>query len=67
MTLSQNAATTVLLFEQIVPTDMDITEVGPGWHWYLDRLAATLHNVAMPDWATTIQHSASPTLGDTIG
>lgn len=51
LTLSENADTTLLLFEQILPTDMDIAEVGPGWHWYLDRLAATLANVPMPDWA----------------
>lgn len=50
LTLSEDADTTILLFEQIVPTDMDIAEVGPGWHWYLDRLAATLANVPMPDW-----------------
>ena len=40
LTLSEDADTTTLLFEQIVPPDMDIAEVGPGWHWYLDRLAA---------------------------
>jgi hypothetical protein len=26
----------------IVPPDTDIAEVEPGWHWYLDRLAAAL-------------------------
>ncbi|MGH3983711.1 MAG: SRPBCC family protein [Pseudonocardiaceae bacterium] len=51
LTLSANADATTLLFEQTVPTDLDIAEVGPGWHWYLDRLAATLASLPMPDWA----------------
>lgn len=25
-------------------------EVGPGWEYYLDRLAAALAGEAMPDW-----------------
>ena len=51
LTLTEDAGITILLFEQIVPPDMDIAEVGPGWHWYLDRLAAALANLPMPDWA----------------
>lgn len=23
---------------------------GPSWHWYLDRLVASLAEVPMPDW-----------------
>jgi hypothetical protein len=38
----------------IVPPDTDIAEVGPGWHWYLDRLAAALA-ASHTDWAHTIQ------------
>jgi len=24
--------------------------MGPGWEYYLDRLAAAMHGNAMPDW-----------------
>jgi len=50
LTLSQEAGTTTLLFEQAVPPEMNMTDVGPGWHWYLDRLAASLVGAPMPDW-----------------
>lgn len=50
VTLSEDAGTTTLLFEQAVPSEMDITDVGPGWHWYLDRLVASLAGTPMPDW-----------------
>ncbi|MGH3913621.1 MAG: SRPBCC family protein [Pseudonocardiaceae bacterium] len=50
LTLSPEADTTVLLFEQIVPSEMNLADVGPGWHWYLDRLAASLTSAPMPNW-----------------
>lgn len=50
LTLSEEGGTTMLLFEQTVPADMDVTDVGPGWHWYLDRLDASLAGSPMPDW-----------------
>lgn len=50
LTLSEEADTTTLLFEQTVPPQMHMTDVGPGWHWYLDRLAASLADTPMPDW-----------------
>lgn len=50
LTLSEDAGTTALLFEQTVPPDMDTADVGPGWHWYLDRLGASLADAPMPDW-----------------
>lgn len=50
LTLVRRGDTTTLLFEQSVPPEMDITEVGPGWHWYLDRLIAAVADAPMPDW-----------------
>ncbi len=50
LTLSEEAGTTTLLFAQTVPPEMDTADVGPGWHWYLDRLAASLASTPMPDW-----------------
>ncbi|MGQ0777928.1 MAG: SRPBCC domain-containing protein [Pseudonocardiales bacterium] len=50
LTLSEDAGTTTLLFEQAMPSEMDSTDVGPGWHWYLDRLTASLAGTSMPDW-----------------
>ncbi len=50
LTLSERAGTTMLLFEQTVPPDMSTADVGPGWHWYLDRLGASLAGSPMPDW-----------------
>jgi hypothetical protein len=35
---------------QSMPPDMDSADVGPGWHWYLDRLAASLAGAPMPEW-----------------
>jgi aminocarboxymuconate-semialdehyde decarboxylase len=50
MTLSETSGTTTLLFAQTMPSDMDPADVGPGWHWYLDRLAASLADAPMPQW-----------------
>ncbi|MGH3939364.1 MAG: SRPBCC family protein [Pseudonocardiaceae bacterium] len=50
LTLSREADGTVLLFEQTVPSEMNMGDVGPGWHWYLDRLAASLADAPMPNW-----------------
>jgi len=50
LTLSPEAGATTLLFEQTVPPEMNMADVGPGWHWYLDRLAASLAGAPMPDW-----------------
>jgi uncharacterized protein YndB with AHSA1/START domain len=50
VTLSPEGDGTVLVFDQLVPAGMRPADVGPGWHWYLDRLAASLHGAPMPDW-----------------
>ncbi|MGQ0773360.1 MAG: SRPBCC family protein [Pseudonocardiales bacterium] len=50
LTLAAEGGATTLLFEQAIPPEMQMTDVGPGWHWYLDRLAASLTDTPMPDW-----------------
>jgi uncharacterized protein YndB with AHSA1/START domain len=50
LTLSEESGATTLLFAQSMPPDMDSADVGPGWHWYLDRLAASLAGAPMPEW-----------------
>ena len=32
------------------PTGFSPTDVGPGWHWYLDRLGADLAGTPFPAW-----------------
>ncbi|MDN5916071.1 MAG: SRPBCC family protein [Pseudonocardia sp.] len=41
---------TVLHFRQTLPAGFSPADVGPGWHWYLDRLGASLSGAAFPDW-----------------
>lgn len=50
LTLSEEAGATVLVFEQALPPELSPADVGPGWHWYLDRLAASLVRAPMPAW-----------------
>lgn len=50
LTLAEASGVTVLVFEQAVPSGLSTADVGPGWHWYLDRLAAALAGAPMPDW-----------------
>lgn len=41
---------TVLGFRQVLPAGFSPSDVGPGWHWYLDRLGAHLAGEAFPAW-----------------
>ena len=41
---------TVLGFRQVLPPGFSPTDVGPGWHWYLDRLGADLAGTPFPAW-----------------
>lgn len=41
---------TVLDFAQRLPSRFSPSDAGPGWHWYLDRLGASLSGEAFPDW-----------------
>ncbi|ANY06220.1 SRPBCC family protein [Pseudonocardia sp. HH130630-07] len=52
--LSPAGAGTVLEFEQVLPQGFSPADAGPGWHWYLDRLAAVLSGGPMPDWDETL-------------
>ncbi|MBW0102210.1 SRPBCC family protein [Pseudonocardia sp. KRD291] len=52
VTLADDASGgTVLHFAQTLPAGFSPADVGPGWHWYLDRLGATLSGGTFPDWA----------------
>jgi len=55
---SGSDAGTVLHFEQVLPDSFSPADAGPGWHWYLDRLAAVLAGGPMPDWAATLAATA---------
>ena len=51
--LSEADGTTTLVFVHRLEEPYDATSVGPGWHYYLDRLGAALAGTAMPgmeDW-----------------
>jgi uncharacterized protein YndB with AHSA1/START domain len=50
VTLATEVDATTLLFQQSVPPEMDPADVACGWHWYLDRLAASLTGAPMPAW-----------------
>ena len=41
---------TVLHFRQTLPPGISPAAAGPGWHWYLDRLGASLTGARFPDW-----------------
>lgn len=49
---------TALEFRQVLPEGFSTADAGPGWHWYLDRLAAVLSGGPMPDWETTLAETA---------
>ena len=50
VTLTESATGTSVRFEQHVAEGLDVAEVAAGWNWYLDRLEASMHGTAMPDW-----------------
>jgi uncharacterized protein YndB with AHSA1/START domain len=50
VTLATEDGATTLLFEQAVPPDTEPADVAVGWHWYLDRMAASLTGAPMPAW-----------------
>ncbi|MFP5072381.1 SRPBCC family protein [Pseudonocardia nantongensis] len=45
---------TVLEFRQVLADGFSPADAGPGWHWYLDRLAAVLSGGPMPGWEATL-------------
>ncbi len=40
---------TTLLFTQRLAEPYDASSIGPGWHYYLDRLGAVVAGVTVPD------------------
>ena len=53
ITLSESNGLTTLLFVHRLTEPYDPTSIGPGWHYYLDRLAAAINGDLMPevdDW-----------------
>lgn len=50
LTLEPVGSGTELTFVHVLPDPGASGEIGPGWHYYLDRLAASLAGEPMPDW-----------------
>ncbi|TQS41074.1 SRPBCC domain-containing protein [Cryptosporangium phraense] len=51
-TLTEEPGGTTLVFEQRIPAGFPypVSEVEPGWRWYLDRLVAAVAGRPMPAW-----------------
>ncbi len=49
MILSSTAVGSSLTFTHELPTPVDASSIGPGWEFYLDRLAAVLDGGEVPD------------------
>lgn len=47
--LAERQGTTTLVFVQRLAEPYDASSVGPGWHYYLDRLGAVLADAPVPD------------------
>ncbi|WP_224392493.1 SRPBCC family protein [Pseudonocardia sp. ICBG1293] len=54
LTLAPEGTGTVLVLPHVLPAGLSPADAGPGWHWYLDRLAASLAGTPMPDWERTL-------------
>ncbi|MCW2609537.1 MAG: hypothetical protein QOC93_2695 [Actinomycetota bacterium] len=50
VTLTPAGGATDLLFVQRMSEPEGLGEVGPGWHYYLDRLQASLAGTDLPRW-----------------
>lgn len=49
VSLSARAGETTLRFTQRLTEPYDASSIGPGWHYYLDRLSAVVADAAVPD------------------
>lgn len=47
--LRQNEGGTTLEFTHRLAEPYDASSIGPGWHWYLDRLGAVVVGSALPE------------------
>jgi uncharacterized protein YndB with AHSA1/START domain len=50
LTLDESDGVTTLRFSQSVGDELDISDVGPGWEFYLDRLVAARADAPLPEW-----------------
>ncbi|HEX6567671.1 MAG TPA: SRPBCC family protein [Acidimicrobiales bacterium] len=48
--LAETDGVTTMTFAHTLGDDIDVTDVGPGWEFYADRLAASRDGDEMPDW-----------------
>jgi uncharacterized protein YndB with AHSA1/START domain len=48
--LVETGGATTMTLVQTLTADVDVTDVGPGWEFYADRLTAALQGRDMPDW-----------------
>lgn len=48
--LVETEGVTTMTFVQTLTDDVDVSDVGPGWEFYADRLTAALSGGVMPDW-----------------
>ncbi len=49
VSLRAQASGTTLVFTQRLAQPYDASSIGPGWHYYLDRLGAVVTNTVVPD------------------
>jgi uncharacterized protein YndB with AHSA1/START domain len=49
VSLREQAGETTLLFTQRLAQPYDASSIGPGWHYYLDRLGAVVVDTTVPD------------------
>lgn len=47
--LTDTGGGTTLRFQHQLAEPYDATDVGPGWHYYVDRLEAVLHGSTVPE------------------
>lgn len=49
VSLREQAGVTTLVFTQRLVEPYDASSIGPGWHYYLDRLGAVVADTTVPD------------------
>jgi len=49
VSLRADAGRTTLVFTQRLAQPYDASDIGPGWHYYLDRLGAVVAGTAVPE------------------
>ena len=67
--LTEADGVTTLTFTQGIDEGIDVSDVGPGWEYYLDRLVATRAGAPLPEWddyyPSQSEHIAAQ-LGDAV-